>query len=190
MNCSPKHWTSCKTTAYFLSLSFFNFFVSLIQIQCLALHWFMELCCLISFFKISVYLLLPLKWSANDTCIPPPSHFLTYGYLLRTLNNSNFFRFAWRFELSGVNLACEQQTHFRSSQARVNCTLVVLISDKQNGEDKNSYGVGGGGSELGSETVLRTFWKTWIFLKFWSFPRLRTKNYPANNVIKDTWCKA
>ena len=55
---------------------------------------------LLNFFvKISIYLLLPLKWSAHDTCIPPPTHFLNPGYLLGPPDNSNCYGFPLKVQV-------------------------------------------------------------------------------------------
>ena len=67
-------------------------------------------------FNKTVYLLPALKWSSkvpisNVSCAPclkSPSQLtvispLIFGYFLRILDNSNFFLFLWKFELSGVD---------------------------------------------------------------------------------------
>ena len=82
MNWSPKHWIFLKTTVY-CPIQITMFSTVLIN-QALLLNFFV---------KISIYLLLPLKWSAHDTCIPPLSHFLKPGYLLGTPDNSNCYGF-------------------------------------------------------------------------------------------------
>ena len=73
------------------------FFVNPLQIQCPEpWSWiFFKLCCFNSFFKVSSYPSLSLKWSVHDTCIPshPFVYFLIFGYQLWTPDNLNFFRF-------------------------------------------------------------------------------------------------
>ena len=85
-------------------------------------------------FFVFTFLSLQFKFSVH-LCIlccliafpPHPfAHFPTSGYLLQTPDNSNFFQFPLKVRVSGSrvyskklgtpeSLACEQQTHFRSS---------------------------------------------------------------------------
>ena len=58
-----------------------------------------------SFFKISIYLLLPFKWSVHCYLCPSPRHpislFSVTCFELQITRTS--FDFPWRFELSGVD---------------------------------------------------------------------------------------
>ena len=70
---------------------------------------FFKLCCFNSFYKISIiYILLPLKRSVHDSCIPFPSlfpyfwqHCMRFGLPI-TLTTQTFY-LPRRFELPGVN---------------------------------------------------------------------------------------
>ena len=103
---SPKHWVYFKTSLSifvfpFLSLQF-KFSVHpciFCQVFCCIL---IKVCCL-----INLYLLLPLKWSVYDSCIPSPSIYLAYFLIpvicFKLLIIQTFFDFPRRFELWEVD---------------------------------------------------------------------------------------
>ena len=84
-------------------------------------------------FKISMYLLLPLKWCVHDTCIPPPSHFLASGYLLQTPNKLNCFRFPLKFRVIRsrlyvhVNETTALELLAKWPKQKIQCTVLIWV---------------------------------------------------------------
>ena len=79
------------------------------------------------FVKISIYLLLPLKWSVHAPCIPPPSHFLNSRYFLWTPNNSNSFRFPLKGPAIKNRLYLQIIKYIKLKMVGVFYNIVIII---------------------------------------------------------------
>ena len=105
-----------------------------------------------------IYLLLPLKRGVHDTCIPPASHFLNIGYLLRTTDNSNCFWFRLKIRVVGSRLQLPVMHRLHCNWYTMHCWLstcsFVWLTYIRGGPGQFSYKYG---LDCGMELLIKGY---------------------------------